>query len=721
MSERATIASLQRQVNEFRLAEAALAQLDAQLADRLAGDQARLGPPDHQGLATTIATEAARALGAVRGALFLPEPFGRDTVRLAALFGGDMPAAPLRFAPGEGLTGQALQVRTAKFFANIPLPVSSSLGQVSTPCFLAVSPLLFSGRLFGVLELASVTAFETFETELLEKISLKAAFFLYLHDQLRQAREVAPAHEVERTLGSVPAPEDPTLAHPGPDPASAQWTERVAELQDKLGLAHQIIRNYELARQGEPQPFTFDQLLAQATAAQEAQLAAASQQWAQQLATTQADADRWAREVADLRAQLATAQQRAHDLAQEAELRAGAADRAQAEAAAQLADRERQLAEKQKTIVEIQAREAELASQLAGAEATCAELSEQLRQAEQALATADAELAGVTQHLAEAQVKQQALAMENASLTKDLTAAQQAQEALAFSLGEAEQQQTAAKTEAEAQLAQAQARLAEAQKLAAEAQDRHEMATSDLERQLALAQQQVADFHATLEATYKTALADAQEAQRDRQTALDAQALALAEAQGQADQRAETELARLAAELDTAQQTVAEQSQALAQLADLAQEYEAQLQLARSLVREHAPTLAAHSPELAQAQAELAEVRDQLEASRGMLLRKEAELADLRRGKPKEKPAKSPEAIRLEQAVAALQAELEATATSRDSQVAALNRALADRDRTLAEATSLASEYNYQLNLAREELRRLRAEVEDLARELDRR
>jgi chromosome segregation ATPase len=718
MSERATIASLQRQVNEFRLAEAALAQLDAQLADQLASEQAQPGRPDSLGLATTIATEAARALGTVRGALFLPEPFGRDTVRLAALFGGEMPTTPLRFAPGEGLTGQALQTRTAKFFANIPLPIGSSLGQVPTPCFLAVSPLIFSGRLFGVLELASVTAFEAFETELLEKISLKAAFFLYLHDQLRQAREVAPAHEAERTFGSAPAPEDPTLAHPGPDPASAQWTERVAELQDKLGLAHQIIRNYELARQGEPQPFTFDQLLAQATAAQEAQLAAATERLAHQVAAAKAETDRAEREVADLRAQLATAQQRTHDLAQEAESLAGEAASAQAEAAAQLADRERQLAELGVALTEAQARETGLAGQLAGAEAARAQLAEQLRQAELALTSAQADLAGATQQLAETQVQQQKLALENAALTENLTVAYLAQEAQAFSLAEAGQQLASAKAEGEAQLAQALARLAKAEKSAAEAQDRHEMAVTDLERQLALAQQQVTDFHQTLEATYKTALANAQQAQRDSQMALDAQDLALAQAQIEADQRAAAELARLAAELQVARQQIAEQSQALAQLADLAQEYEAQLQLARSLVRAGEPA-ATQSAELAQA--ELVEVRDQLEASRALLLQKETELANFRQAKPKEKPTKNPEVTRLEQAVAALQAELAATATSRDSQVAALNHALADRDRTLAEATSLASEYNYQLNLAREELRRLRAEVEDLTRELDRR
>ncbi len=724
MSELETIASLKQQVNEFRLSEAALTQLETLLS---ASFEAPYRPEELVALASMVAGEAARALGALHGAFFLAE---RGTARLIAVFGSEMPTATIRFAPGEGLTGQAIQAQELLLFDNIPLPVGSSLGKVTANCYLAVSPLLFGGELYGVIELASIDPFQPFEIQLLEKMSRKVAFFLHLRRQFQQVQEGQRTLEaefspqnvreaattqadrsqvsVQMVAGQPLAPPENLARYQELNVQNRELQVNAADLQEKLNVAHRIIRNYEQERQGQPDLFSFEDIFAQA-------MASATASYEDQLAVAKAELSAAQQQLIGLTEQIGalTAQLTAEaQIAQAASLKADGLAHAMANAEANLASVEQKLAEVQTALTEGEAREAGLTGQLLQIEAELAELAEQLRQTELAREVAELVAESASREASEANAIRQTLVLENKALGEQLLVAQQANTALEFSLGELQRSMASQMADLAAQLASAQAQIATLEAASGEIHQDLKREIADLQNQLAAAHQQVLALTAELAETIRTM--DDRLAQTNK---IDQQHSA----------QATVEITEMRARLASADTKCQAQQLAIDQLTHIAQDYEAQLKQAHQAILAKQRDLEAMTEQLAskpavpakteQFQAEMAA---SLEAAREMLLRKEEELLALRQVKSANGSATAhqrAELARWEQAVTGLVAELQA----KDSQLGTLGHALADRDRTLADATGLASEYSYQLNLAREEIRRLRAEVEDLSRELDRR
>jgi|GEM_PF-5197642 len=724
MSERETITSLRQQVNEFRLSEAALAQLETLLS---ASFEAPLRPQELAAFASMVAGEAARALGALHGAFFLAE---RGTARLIAVFGSEMPAATVRFAPGEGLTGQAIQAQELLLFDNIPLPVGSSLGKVTANCYLAVSPLLFGGELYGVIELASIDPFQPFEIQLLEKMSRKVAFFLHLRRQFQQVQEAHRTQEaglspqnaresaatqadrsqvvVEMVAGQPLAPPENLARYQELNVQNRELQVKAADLQEKLNVAHRIIRNYEQERQGQPELFSFEDIFAQA-------MASATASYEEQLAVAKDELSAAQQEIMGLTEQLGafTAQLTAEaQTAQAASLKADGLARAMVTAQANLASIEQKLAEVQVALTEGRVREAGLSGQLLKVEAERSELAEQLRQTELARQVAELAAESAGRETSEANSTRQTLVLENKALGEQFVIAQQASTALEFSLGEMQRSMASQTADLATQLANAQAQVATLQDASGNAHQDLELEIADLQNQLASVHQQVLSLTAELAETIR---------------ALDDRLAQANKMEQQHSAQATVEMTEVMAQLANADTKYQAQQMAIEQLTNIAQDYEAQLKQAHQAMLAKQRDLEMMTEKLAgketlptkteQFQAEMAA---SLEAVREMLLRKEEELLALRQSKSANGSTTAnqrAELARWEQAVTGLVAELQA----KDSQLGTLGHALADRDRTLADATGLASEYSYQLNLAREEIRRLRAEVEDLSRELSRR
>ncbi|WP_159028713.1 ATP-binding protein, partial [Kitasatospora sp. MY 5-36] len=144
------------------------------------------GRRDLEAVASLIMTELTPVVSAQHGAFFLAQPAGRtaelitedddenDTVlRLIGSYGYQRRAMPTTFRPGESLIGQAAVEKWAIILKEAPpgyLKIASGLGEAS-PAHIVVLPVLFEGRLLGVIELATFSSFTTVALDFLNQIA----------------------------------------------------------------------------------------------------------------------------------------------------------------------------------------------------------------------------------------------------------------------------------------------------------------------------------------------------------------------------------------------------------------------------------------------------------------------------------------------------------------------------------------------------------------------
>ncbi|MFJ6139630.1 HAMP domain-containing protein [Kitasatospora sp. NPDC092286] len=144
------------------------------------------GRRDLEAVASLIMTELTPVVSAQHGAFFLAQPAGRtaelitedddenDTVmRLIGSYGYQRRAMPTTFRPGESLIGQAAVEKRPIILKEAPpgyLKIASGLGEAS-PAHIVVLPVLFEGRLLGVIELATFSSFTTVALDFLNQIA----------------------------------------------------------------------------------------------------------------------------------------------------------------------------------------------------------------------------------------------------------------------------------------------------------------------------------------------------------------------------------------------------------------------------------------------------------------------------------------------------------------------------------------------------------------------
>src|SRR4051794_3571323 len=157
--------------------------------DWLKGNLARIsalmqGRRDLADVASLIMSELTPVVSAQHGAFFLAMPLvdGKDMsaeseeayeLRMLGSYGYSMGSMPTSFRPGEALIGTAAQEKRTIIVENAPsgyLKISSGLGE-APPAQVIVLPVLFEGKVLGVIELASFTAFTHIQKEFLNQIA----------------------------------------------------------------------------------------------------------------------------------------------------------------------------------------------------------------------------------------------------------------------------------------------------------------------------------------------------------------------------------------------------------------------------------------------------------------------------------------------------------------------------------------------------------------------
>ncbi|MBC2908074.1 HAMP domain-containing protein [Streptomyces sp. PSKA01] len=152
--------------------------------DWLKGNLARIsalmqGRRDLQDVASLIMSELTPVVSAQHGAFFLAMPDashgGEDQYELRMLgsYGYSMGSMPTSFRPGEALVGTAAQEKRTILVENAPsgyLKISSGLGE-APPAQVIVLPVLFEGKVLGVIELASFTPFTQIQKDFLNQIA----------------------------------------------------------------------------------------------------------------------------------------------------------------------------------------------------------------------------------------------------------------------------------------------------------------------------------------------------------------------------------------------------------------------------------------------------------------------------------------------------------------------------------------------------------------------
>jgi signal transduction histidine kinase/HAMP domain-containing protein/ActR/RegA family two-component response regulator len=132
------------------------------------------GHRDLSAVAELIMDELIPLVGAQHGTFFIAADSGDDTVlRLIAGYGlrADIDA-PSQFRLGQSLIGQAAKTRAPIIVADAPpdyVRISSSLGDAA-PLNLIVLPIVFEGRVLGVIEAGSFSRFTQVQQDFLEQL-----------------------------------------------------------------------------------------------------------------------------------------------------------------------------------------------------------------------------------------------------------------------------------------------------------------------------------------------------------------------------------------------------------------------------------------------------------------------------------------------------------------------------------------------------------------------
>ncbi|MER6225410.1 HAMP domain-containing protein [Streptomyces sp. 900105755] len=157
--------------------------------DWLKGNLARIsalmqGRRDLVDVASLIMSELTPVVTAQHGAFFLAMPLvdGKDMsaenedayeLRMLGSYGYSMGSMPTSFRPGEALIGTAAQEKRTILVEKAPtgyLKISSGLGE-APPAQVIVLPVLFEGKVLGVIELASFTPFTQIQKDFLNQIA----------------------------------------------------------------------------------------------------------------------------------------------------------------------------------------------------------------------------------------------------------------------------------------------------------------------------------------------------------------------------------------------------------------------------------------------------------------------------------------------------------------------------------------------------------------------
>jgi signal transduction histidine kinase/HAMP domain-containing protein/CheY-like chemotaxis protein len=160
------------------------------------------GKRDPEELAGLIMSELTPLVSAQQGLFFLAVSdgdAGPDILRVVASYGIRQPRGDeLSFRFGESLVGQsAMEKKTIRISSAPPdyVRISSGLG-AAPPADVIVLPLLFEGRVLGVIELASLTPFTDVHRDLLEQ--LKETIGVTVNTILASSRTDALLSESQR-------------------------------------------------------------------------------------------------------------------------------------------------------------------------------------------------------------------------------------------------------------------------------------------------------------------------------------------------------------------------------------------------------------------------------------------------------------------------------------------------------------------------------------------
>ncbi len=183
-----------------------------------------------ESLAELIMSELTPVASAQLGTFFVNEgTTDRPTLRLLSSYGYTRrKGISSCFAYGEGLVGQAAIEKKPIVVTKVPegyLAISSSLGEAH-PRNIIVLPVLFEGRVRGVIELGSFETFSAIHLTFLEQLALSIGVVMNMISASRRTEELL--EELKRS--------------------NAQLEQRSNELEEKASLLE--VRNREIAEAG---------------------------------------------------------------------------------------------------------------------------------------------------------------------------------------------------------------------------------------------------------------------------------------------------------------------------------------------------------------------------------------------------------------------------------------------------------------------------------------